>query len=85
MKKSGFTSRIKVLVRKIQQALYKKLHAICHRAEHLFHSAYMGAVAYEAHGYYRYAAMGCFALIVVIACMGGGADAETVAEELEEL
>lgn len=83
MNKSGFTRRLVFAVHRAQHALYQKLHAVCHRAEHLFHSAYMGAVAYEAHGYYRYAAMACFAIIVVIACIGGGAEA--AAEEFEEL
>lgn len=32
------------------------LHHACHKGEHLCHSVYLGLVAFEAHGMYRYAA-----------------------------
>lgn len=74
------------LLHRVQHFMYRKLHGVCHRAEHLFHSAYMGLVAYEAHGMYRYAAAGVFGVIIVLAFMGGGAEAaEAVVEEAEEL
>lgn len=86
MKKSGFARKARVLLHKFQHALYHKLHGVCHKTEHLFHSAYMGLVAYEAHGMYRYAAAGTFVVILLLAFMGGGAaTAAEVIEEAEEL
>lgn len=82
MKKSGMLRKSAVLVHKVQHFLYLKLNHVCHKSEHLFHSAYMGLVAYEAHGFYKYAAAGTFAVIIVSAFIGGGA--ETVAEVAEE-
>lgn len=40
-------------------------HVMIHKAEHLMHSSYLTLVSIEAHGFYRYAAMGCVATIVL--------------------
>lgn len=86
MKKSGFTRKAKVMMHKVQHALYQKLHIFCHKTEHVFHAAYMGLVSVEAHGFYRYAAMGTFAVIVLMFFMGGGAAVAAEAlEDVEEL
>jgi hypothetical protein len=44
-----------VLVR-LRHKAHEIGHVVCHKGEHLFHSAYLGIVSVEAHGFYRYAA-----------------------------
>jgi hypothetical protein len=83
MKNKSFTRRTLVVIHRIQHVAYHKLHVVCHKTEHLLHSAYMGMVAVEAHGYYRYCAGGAFVVIIIAAFIGGGA-AEAV-EEVEEI
>lgn len=48
----------------------KWIHVISDKGEHIFHASYLGLVAYEAHGHYRYAAMGVLACIVLHAIAG---------------
>lgn len=86
MKKSGMARKAMFVVHRVQHVMYQKLHHVCHKTEHMLHSAYMGMVAYEAHGYYRYAALGTFVVILLLAFMGGGAaTAAEVMEEVEEV
>jgi hypothetical protein len=86
MKNKSFTRKTIVVIHRIQHVAYHKLHNVCHKTEHLLHSAYMGMVAIEAHGYYRYCAGGAFVVIIILAFIGGGAtSAAEMAEEVEEL
>lgn len=46
------------------------IHKISDKGEHLFHASYLGLVAFEAHGHYRWAALGLLCCIGVHALVG---------------
>lgn len=44
---------------------------LAQKGEHGFHAAYLGAVAWEAHGSYRWAALACLVCVAIGAWLGG--------------
>lgn len=49
-------SSIRETLVRLRHKAHEVGHVVCHKGEHLFHSAYLGIVSVEAHGFYRYAA-----------------------------
>jgi hypothetical protein len=59
-------------VKKLSDELHKLDHKVVHGMHHTLHCTYLGAVAYEAHGMYSYAAGGLLAVVLISLLAGAG-------------
>lgn len=53
---------------------------LAHKGEHGAHAIYLGAVAWEAHGSYRWAALACLICVGISAFVGGASHAAEPSE-----